>query len=146
VPVSGGDELVYCHGEPGPWNFVWRDGEAVALIDWDYLHPGPRVDDIAYALRWFAPLRSDLMAREWHHFPEVPDRRHRIAVFLAAYGGLPPFDVAEAVIARTQAVSDLVWELARAGREPQRTWVAEGVLDREAAEIAWLREHRAEFS
>ena len=35
---------------PGPWNFVWRDGEAVALIDWDFLHRASRLSDVAYAL------------------------------------------------------------------------------------------------
>ncbi len=142
APAWVGDDVVYCHGDPGPWNFIWRDNEAVALIDWDYLHPAPRVADVAYALRWFVPLRSDRLALEWHHFPEVPDRRHRVQVFLAAYGDLLPFDVVDAVIDRIQATSDLVRALADQGQEPQRTWVADGALEQEAAEITWIREHR----
>ena len=54
-PVAG-DDVVFCHGDPGPWNFVWRDQEAVGLIDLDYLHPAPRLDDVANALPWFGPL------------------------------------------------------------------------------------------
>ena len=140
-PVSG-DELVFCHGDPGPWNFVWHGQEAVALLDWDFLHPGPRVDDVAYALRWFAPLRSDEHALEWHHFPAVPDRRARVAAYLAAYGDLPPFDVTTEVAAVMQRTSDRMAELAAEGVEPQRTWVAEGALDDEAEEIAWVLGHR----
>lgn len=45
-----GPELVYCHGEPGPWNFVWHNGVAVGLIDREFLHPAPRVSDVAFAL------------------------------------------------------------------------------------------------
>jgi hypothetical protein len=45
-----------------------------------------------------------------------------------------------------QAVSDLVRALAEAGQEPQRTWVAEGALEQDAVEIAWVRENRAVFS
>ncbi len=142
APVVPGDDIVYCHGDPGPWNFIWRDNEAVALIDWDYLHPAPRLDDVAYALQWFAPLRSDQLALEWHHFPEIPDRRRRIHVFLDAYGDLPAFDVVDTVTARMQATSDLVRALADQGQEPQRTWVAEDALEHAAAEIAWVREHR----
>ncbi|MFB6722981.1 phosphotransferase [Kribbella sp. NPDC056345] len=140
------DDLVYCHGDPGPWNFVWDDNTAIGLIDWDYLHPGPRVDDIAYALRWFVPLRCDEFALKWHHFPEVPDRRHRIEVFLDAYGDLPIFDVVDAVIARLEATRDLMKRLAESGQEPQRTWVLDGALEREQEEIEWVREHRGLLS
>ena len=140
------DDLVYCHGDPGPWNFVWKDNTAVGLIDWDYLHRGPRLDDIAYALHWFVPLRSDELALRWHHFPEVPDRRHRIRVFLDAYGNLPDFDVVDVVTARMEATRDLVHRLAEEGQEPQRTWVQDGALDRDNEEIAWIRRNRDLFT
>ncbi len=141
-PAVPGEDVVFCHGDVGPWNFIWRDNEAIALIDWDYLHPAPPLDDVAYALRWFAPLRSDVLALEWHHFPEIPDRRHRIQVFLDAYAGLPDFDVVDVVTSRMQRTSQLLSTLADEGKEPQRTWVAEGALEEEAAEIAWVRDHR----
>jgi hypothetical protein len=142
APEVPGDALVLCHGDPGPWNFVWRDQEAVGLLDWDYLHPAPRVDDVAYALRWFVPFRADEHAREWHHFPSVPDRRHRVQVFLEAYGGLPAFDVADAVARRMRSTYDLMSSRADQGVEPQRTWVADGALEREAEEIRWVETHR----
>ncbi len=148
APPVQGDDIVFCHGDPGPWNFIWRDHEAVRLIDWDYLHPGPRGDDVAYALRWFSPLRSDEHALEWHHFPTVPDRAARVRTFLAAYGtpaALGPADVADAVIERIRAVIELRGDLAERGVEPQRTWVADGAEDRDLAEIAWIEEHRGLF-
>lgn len=36
-----------CHGDVGPWNMVSQGDEAVGLIDWDFLHRGPRLDDVA---------------------------------------------------------------------------------------------------
>src|SRR5262249_24428380 len=132
--LADGDETVFCHGDPGPWNFVWRDRHALGLLDWDYLHPGPRVDDVAYALRWFVPLRADRHVLDWHHFPEVPDRRHRVGVFLDAYGDIAPFDVVDAVTRRMRATRDLMASLAADGIEPQRTWVADGALEREDEE------------
>lgn len=145
IPVTG-DDVVFCHGDPGPWNFVWRDHEAVGLIDWDYLHPAPRLDDVAYALHWFGPLRRDEFVLDWHHFPVVPDRRKRVQAFVDAYGGLLQFDVADAVTATMQATSDRMRSLAQSGHEPQRTWVVDGALERDAAEIAWVRVHRTELS
>jgi len=145
APPVAGDDLVFCHGDPGPWNFIWHDNEAIALIDWDYLHPAPRIDDVAYALRWFGPLRADEQVLAWHHFPRVPDRRARVRTFIDSYGALPAFDVVQSVTRRIQATSDLCRGLAERGVEPQRTWVADGLLEREAEEIAWIEAHRDEL-
>lgn len=143
--AAGGD--VFVNADPGPWNFVWRDGEAVALIDWDFLHRAPRLSDVAYALRWFAPVRDDQAAIEWHHFPEVPCRRARIEAFLDAYGIAADFDVANVVVQRIRYGMEHVRYLADQGQEPQKTWVAEGsVEEEELAEIRWIEGHRALFS
>jgi Ser/Thr protein kinase RdoA (MazF antagonist) len=139
--VESETETVWCHGDVGPWNMVWRGDEAVGLIDWDFLHRGPRLDDVAYALQWFAPARDDDAALTWHHFPTVPDRALRIRIFLDAYGGLPPFDVAETIATRMERTMALEASLAESGIEPQRTWVAEGSLERAAREARWVREH-----
>jgi hypothetical protein len=139
--VESEAEIVWCHGDVGPWNMVWRGDEAVGLIDWDFLHRGPRLDDVAYALQWFTPARSDEMALTWHHFPTVPDRVARVRVFLQTYGGLPYFDVAEAIATRMEATMAMELSLAEAGVEPQRTWVAEGSQDWAASEARWVREH-----
>ena len=146
APPTAGADAVFCHGDPGPWNFIWHDDAAVGLIDWDYLHPGPRLDDVAYALRWVAPLRSDLHATDWHHFPVVPDRRARVRAFVAAYGDLPDFDVVDAVTERIRSVISLRREMADRGIEPQRTWVADGAEDRDLEEIRWIEEHREDLS
>ena len=82
-PAPGADAV--CHGDPGPWNFVWRDGRAVALIDWEHASPAPALDDVAAALDSFAPCRPDDVARG-HGFAEPPDRRGRIRTFASAYG------------------------------------------------------------
>ncbi len=145
APAEPGTDAVPCHGDPGPWNFIWRDNEAVALIDWDYLHPAPRLDDVAYALHWFAPLRSDEHVLEWHHFPVVPDRAARVRAFVDAYGDLPEFDVADSVIERIRSVIALRGDLAARGIEPQRTWVEDGAAERDLEEIAWIHEHRVEL-
>lgn len=121
---------------------MWRDGEAVGLIDWDFLHQAPALDDVSYALQWFAPARSDEMALTWHHFPAVPDRAARIRTFLDSYGdGLPDFDVAEAVATRMEATMALELSLAHEGVEPQRTWVEEGSQEWAAGEVRWVRDN-----
>ena len=100
---------------------------------------------MAYALLWFAPMREDEACLAWHHFPGVPDRRARIEAFLDAYGMPADFDVADAVVRRRRSTIEHVRSLADQGHEPQRTWVAEGSLEDEEAEIAWIEENRPLF-
>lgn len=139
--VESDGETVWCHGDVGPWNMVWPGDEAVGLVDCDFLHRGPRLDDVAYALRWFTPARDDEIALTWHHFATVPDRALRVRDFLETYGGLPSFDVAEAIAARMEVTMVMELALAEAGVEPQRTWVAQGSQERAAGEARWVREH-----
>jgi Ser/Thr protein kinase RdoA (MazF antagonist) len=44
-----GHHDVVCHHDPGPTNFVFRDGIPAALIDFDTAEPGSVLEDIGYA-------------------------------------------------------------------------------------------------
>lgn len=136
------------HGDPGPWNVVWRDGAPVGLVGWDLARPGSALDDVAWALVWSVPLRPDAEAVDgwgcWRGAP--PDRRHRLGVFVEAYGvdALPAraelLARAVSVLARTH---DSTRVLAALGVEPQSSFVASGgdvVLPRMAA---WIDAHAA---
>ena len=85
--VGGGQAGdIILHGDPGPWNAVWDDDDAVAFIDWDHANPGDPTEDLAYLVAYAAPLCSDEVATSWMHHPDAPDRQHRIQVLAAAYG------------------------------------------------------------
>ena len=66
---------VVCHGDFGPWNVVWQGLEPVGLLDWDFVYPGPALDDVAYALEFTAPFRDDRTCLELLGYGEVPDER-----------------------------------------------------------------------
>ena len=141
APTVPGPDQVFCHGDPGPWNFVWDGDEAVGLLDWDFLHPAPRVGRRGVRAALVRAAASGCGGARLAPLPGVPDRRSRVAAFLDAYGPLPAFDVTEAVASRAEATIVLEQALAEAGVEPQRTWVAEGSLDRQRTEVRWIREH-----
>lgn len=139
-PVPGARTV--CHGDPAPWNFVWRDGEAVGLIDWDHASPAPALDDVAYALDTFAPFRPDQVALEQHGFPSPPDRAARIRAFAAAYGLDGTAGLVDRVIDRQQATLDRVLDLAGRGIDPWAAWVRQGYVDELRARPRWTRTHR----
>src|SRR3954464_14446681 len=79
APFAG--ELV-SHNDGNLDNVVFRDGRAVALIDFDLASPGSRVWDVACAARLWAPLRPDTHI----HDPRRGSAFERLRVFLDAYG------------------------------------------------------------
>ena len=133
---------VICHGDPGPWNMVWSGGSATGLFDWDLAYPGPALDDVAYALEYLAPFRSDEVALRWHGFPEAPDRPRRIASFAQAYGLPDTAGLVDAVMERQRATIDHTALLAADGIEPQRTWVVDGYLAELESRLAWTVDNR----
>jgi hypothetical protein len=133
---------VVTHGDPGPWNFVWRDGEAVALVDWDQAVPAPAMEDVAHAVETFAPFRTDEEAVQVHGFDSPPDRAARIHAFVEAYGLGGTAGLVDRVIDRQNATLTRITELASRGHEPWASWVLAGSLDEIRGRVRWSREHR----
>ncbi|TWD81945.1 phosphotransferase family enzyme [Kribbella amoyensis] len=95
VPRAYVDGLV-SHNDPNLDNIVFRDGTAVALIDFDLAGPGSALWDVATAIRLWAPLRPE---------PDVDDQRRgrtltRLKRFADSYG-LSPEDRTRLVEAAT---------------------------------------------
>jgi hypothetical protein len=79
APFDGGG---MAHNDPNLDNVVFRDGRAVALIDFDLAAPGAPVWDVAATARLWVPLRDPV---------DTPDARrshelHRLRVLADAYG------------------------------------------------------------
>ena len=55
--LAGRSEVV-SHGDYGPWNLIWVDGAPRFVIDFDNAHPGPRLEDVGYALWKFEIEKS----------------------------------------------------------------------------------------
>jgi Phosphotransferase enzyme family len=101
------------HNDVYPANLVFRDGRAIALIDFDLAGPGSAAWDFAAAARSWVPLQDEA---------DVADSRRgralaRFRLFLEA-SGLPRAgrrDVAEAVVANHDWTYAIVTEAAMAG-------------------------------
>jgi len=144
VGTGTGDQLV-CHGDVAPWNLIWRDGQLVGLIDWEFATIGSRREDIAYALHYLVPFRDRSYWQGVLGMSAKPRRRHRIAVFAEAYGIEVDDHLVEEVLASQRAGVDLMINLAERGHPRQRQLIADGELDRERRAVLWGEGHRQKF-
>jgi aminoglycoside phosphotransferase (APT) family kinase protein len=137
-PIAGPPTLVG-HQDVTPENVVFRDGRAVALIDFDLVRPATPVEEVANVLLWWAPLmppadREPVLA-------DV-DAVRRAALLVEAYG-LAPAD-RERVVEVASNGAARSWFSMRARAETlgggwARMW-REGVGDRILRRQEWLAE------
>jgi hypothetical protein len=129
------------HGDLGTWNMIWRDGELVGLIDWDFAEPGPAIIDAAYAAKHVVPLRDDKAAADigWK---TPPDRKHRLSLFCETYGGVTPSQLLNAVDAYHELSETRMKTRGAAGEQPWARFLA-GYMDDLQQDMAWLAENKA---
>lgn len=82
LPVQTRVETM-CHGDLAPYNTAILEGSISGLIDFDTLHPGSRLWDLAYALYRWIPLMSN---NNPENFGSELDKSRRINLFMEAYG------------------------------------------------------------
>lgn len=143
APTSGD---VIGHNDAGPWNVVVRGEQPVALIDWDFAAPAPRVWDVAYALWRFAPLYADVaFGGVDEGFGPPAERARRMTVFCDAYGLADRRDVLEMIERRIQASHDTLVAWAVAGDPSFVRLLREGHGHGAMNDLVYLRHHRAEL-
>ncbi|MGI8870718.1 MAG: phosphotransferase [Mycobacteriales bacterium] len=140
-PPPSDDDIV-CHGDPGAWNVVWDGIRPVGLLDWEYAVHAPARYDIGYALNYAVPFRDDATTVRWHHFPELPDRRHRLTAFAAAYGLDSTDGLLEAMLDAQRMTIERVRRLAAAGAPRQVAAIRDGGVEADEAQLRWCEQHR----
>jgi hypothetical protein len=142
VPEPFGGRLV-THNDPNLDNVVFRDGRAVALIDFDLACPGSAVWDVACAARLWVPLRDE------RDVPELLRGRtlERLALFAEAYG-LAQADRRRLIEALPLAHAwcyRIVRRAVAEGHETfKRVW-REGAADRAQRTQHWLAAHAGDL-
>jgi Ser/Thr protein kinase RdoA (MazF antagonist) len=76
-----------CHNDVCPENVVFRDGRAVALIDFDLAAPGRAVWDVAMTARYWVPMLDPTSAAVL--YPAGLDIPARLRILADGYGLSP---------------------------------------------------------
>jgi thiamine kinase-like enzyme len=137
---------VICHNDVCLENVVFRHGEAVAILDFDFAAPGRPVVDLAHCARMCVPVDDDVNAARqgW----TGPDRPRRLRLVADAYGldedgRRELVDTVGATIARG---GEFVRRRVAAG-DPNfvKMWNEMGGEQRFDRRRHWWEEHREEF-
>jgi Phosphotransferase enzyme family len=130
------DEGLACHNDLNLDNVIFRDGRAVALIDFDWANPGSAVWDVACAVRLWSPLRPDRYIDDARRGRSL----NRLRTFVTAYGiELDPERLMRAVRLNHDRMYQLIEDGAGAGNEGFAAYWAENE-QRAAATAAWYAE------
>jgi hypothetical protein len=135
---------IVCHNDVCPENVVFRNGEAIALLDFDLAAPGRPVWDLAHTARMWIPLRPPELAGERSHL----DLFHRLAVLAAGYGldSREHQPLVDAIVISKQLGTRFVERRVRAGEPPfVEAWEQRGGKARDERLIAWLEQNRGAF-
>ena len=73
---------VMCHGDFAPYNVTMIDGKPTGIIDFDTLHPGPGLWDVAYAVYRWVPFTSP---ENPDHYDNLEEQIRKAKVFMDAY-------------------------------------------------------------
>ncbi|HVQ43606.1 MAG TPA: aminoglycoside phosphotransferase family protein [Candidatus Saccharimonadia bacterium] len=126
------------HGDLGPWNTLWEEGQLVGVLDWDFAEPGERITDVAQLAWYFAPLRGE---KGWHEagFEVRPDFRDRLTVMVQGYGDFTVPEVLSEVDRLQQTDMLTTQRLGGAGVHPWNLFYERGGMGVLRDENAWLQ-------
>ena len=140
VPPAPFDGGLACHNDLNLDNVIFRDGQAVALIDFDLASPGSVAWDVAGAVRLWSPLRPDIYiddARRGRSF-------ERLRTFVEAYGA-PDLD-ADQLVWAVRMNHDWMYRLIEEGANEGNIGFAEywrQAAPRVAATRSWYKVQHA---
>jgi aminoglycoside phosphotransferase (APT) family kinase protein len=145
-PAPAGRTVV-CHNDLELSNVVFRDGVAVALLDFEFAAPGRPVYDLAHLARFCVPMDDDVDRARLGWQPA--DRPARLRIVADGYG--LDCDGREALLA---AMGDAMNRIETATRraveagDPNATalWDRTGGAERFDRRRRWWAQHRNEFA
>jgi hypothetical protein len=138
---------VICHNDVCPENIVYREGTAVALLDFDFAAPGRRVFDVAAFARMVVPLDAPDDAARSGRGGLDPVARLRVVADGYGLARADRRELLEVIGDQIAVGGEFVRRRVEAGEEAFiEMWNATGGAERYDRRRAWFAEHRQRFA
>jgi hypothetical protein len=134
--LAGAEEVV-CHNDLSPCNTVFVKGMPAAFIDFDEAAPGPRSQDLGYAMWLFLDLGPD--------GADTRAQGRRIRMMCEAYGLGSEFDAISAIAHSQRATLKRSLGRLRSGGSASSVAYAQSSVEWIRGELVWLDAHRGEL-
>ena len=131
--------MIVRHGDLGPWNMVWRDGQLVGIIDWDMAEPGFKIADIAQVAWHCVPLACPQVCHSCGLVPGSSQTR-RLSI-LCDICNVSRTDVIAALQSMQITEAERTVRLGQTGVEPWATFHARGDVLTIESDKSWLSEY-----
>jgi len=128
------------HGDLGPWNTLWSDGQLSGVIDWDFAEPGEPLDDVAQFAWHGVPLRGNAVWRKVG-FKDAPDVKTRLLALCTSYGA-NPVEVIDSLLRLQTEEIRRIKSLGSNGIEPWKFFRERGDAEETQMESRWLESNR----
>lgn len=125
------------HGDFGPWNTLWQDGQLSGVIDWDFAEPGTAIQDFAQLAWYTVPLRGESGWQE-AGFEKQPDYKARLLAICETCG-VQLEELIAAVIDLQNLEMERLLSLGIKGVFPWSIFYERGDLLETQQEQAWLK-------
>jgi len=131
---------VMCHGDFAPYNVTIIDNTAKNIIDFDTLHPGYRMWDIAYAIYRWVPFTTDRYSGAEINLHE---QIRRTKLFLNTYGVSTQnrCEFVDVVEKRLKHLTDFMQEEANNGNDKFQRDIEEGHLQLYFDDIQYFKDN-----
>ena len=135
------DDTVIGHCDAAPWNILVRDGEPVALVDWDTAGPVGRRWDVAQTAWLNAALHDDDVA-QIQNLPDLEERARLLAAFADGYALDPEqretlIDDMIEIAVRTAAQEAIDSRVTATGTAPSEVGLMGGGRTFDGHELLW---------
>ncbi len=135
---------VICHGDYAPHNCVLDGNRVVGIIDFDTVHPGPRLWDVAYAVYRWVPLTAP-GNQDGFGTPEEQAVRMRIFCDRYGLGTDARIGLIDAVSERLNALVDFMRTSAAAGNKAFQGHLDQGHHVQYFGDAAYVQANREVF-